>query len=1211
METPPPPSRGRDLLAFFPVFALSLGVYTAGLPPSITLEDAGELVVAADYLGVPHPPGYPLWTLLAWFFQWILHPLRFHGQPNPAWAVAFASSVFGALACGLVAVLLRRGAAALAVSAPTVPRLALREHGRARLAGLGGGLLGCLLLRAGHGGVLLAFLGACAALALFQTLAVSEARKPWMRRFPSVGSLGAGLGAALQAALVWAVAWTLLPVPSPGKLLLFSLPGVAALAALRVLLDLLLGVAERRGDFAGSLRACGGDVMLAVGGGLLLAFSPLMASQAVIAEVYSLNALFVALLLLLAQDYLREPTDRRLHRIAFVFALGLTNHQSLLFLVFFLIAIVAASGRKHLLKDGLLLAGVLLLAFFLFKAARYGRLGDEAARDFFLRLGLFAAGFLGLLLATGGGILRAGRTLGTLLLLGGLALSVHLYMPIASEQNPPMNWSYARTPDGFLQAITRGQYERISAVDNFRRLGASLATPTPLSALEPGHEHELARVHAERTHFVRMLGTFFWDPGSSFSLANQFSPALPKGPGDPTGRLPPPAEHVFPLAWLGLLPFLVLPRLPPPNRLWILCLGIALFCLGPVFLVLQWPDPSLNDLWVKRVQYVQAHVIFAVLMGLGTLLVLRLLHGRFPHPLTLGLACGSFALVFTAFPLFREFRNPRHHAQLGASSQRHNDLGWAFGHHLLRGIDGMLLDEIAHQKDPPCLLDARARTRLGRLGFAPGLVEQATHLAGEGPLPLSSFRRRVLDALPALRPAQRGLLRDSALLAAFRAAPPSTLHYLPSLPPDFEAAPELEPDAIYFGGTDPGRFVPTYMAYSAEVRPDLHILTQNALAHAPYLDAMRDLYGDRIWIPSLLDLNDAFRAYADQLRVFDPAAHAALTDDGAYAVTGVAQVNEINALLSRQLHEANQDSHAFYVEESYLLEWMTPHLRPHGLLFRLEATPVTLSPAEIERSHAFWHWYSTFLLAHPAYARDPMACKAFSKLRLAQAWNLFERGHTDDALAAMEQALRLHPANPETVFRFADLLTRLLRFDDAAALVDDYAPHDPDNPQLHSFRRTLATLRDLDARRRDLEAAFDRGPTGNLSLQLLQIYGHLEQTGPMRDMAELLLHLPNLSPDFHIHLAAFLRQRRETDLYLRALEAWATGKPEDPRPCLDLAAAALSRRDYSSAFQHMLHAIERDPIGARITLTRDSRFRDIAHWRQFQRLVAIPDTLRE
>lgn len=44
---------------------LILAVYGLTLAPTVTLEDSGSFIAAAYCLGVAHPPGYPLWCLLA------------------------------------------------------------------------------------------------------------------------------------------------------------------------------------------------------------------------------------------------------------------------------------------------------------------------------------------------------------------------------------------------------------------------------------------------------------------------------------------------------------------------------------------------------------------------------------------------------------------------------------------------------------------------------------------------------------------------------------------------------------------------------------------------------------------------------------------------------------------------------------------------------------------------------------------------------------------------------------------------------------------------------------------------------------------------------------------------------------------------------------------------------------------------------------------
>lgn len=49
-------------------FGVSLAVYLPTLSPTVVLDDGGELQMLATTLGVPHPTGYPLFTVLGWLF---------------------------------------------------------------------------------------------------------------------------------------------------------------------------------------------------------------------------------------------------------------------------------------------------------------------------------------------------------------------------------------------------------------------------------------------------------------------------------------------------------------------------------------------------------------------------------------------------------------------------------------------------------------------------------------------------------------------------------------------------------------------------------------------------------------------------------------------------------------------------------------------------------------------------------------------------------------------------------------------------------------------------------------------------------------------------------------------------------------------------------------------------------------------------------------
>ncbi|MCY4459856.1 MAG: DUF2723 domain-containing protein, partial [Albidovulum sp.] len=84
-----------DIAAFVAAFAAPLLLYAMTMPRTVYLEDDGLFLAVARHLGVAHPPGYPLYTLLGYVFM----QLPFS---TPAAAGHFYSAFFGALACSMV-----------------------------------------------------------------------------------------------------------------------------------------------------------------------------------------------------------------------------------------------------------------------------------------------------------------------------------------------------------------------------------------------------------------------------------------------------------------------------------------------------------------------------------------------------------------------------------------------------------------------------------------------------------------------------------------------------------------------------------------------------------------------------------------------------------------------------------------------------------------------------------------------------------------------------------------------------------------------------------------------------------------------------------------------------------------------------------------------------------------------------------------------------
>src|SRR3974390_337496 len=95
--------RKIDWLTLFITFAVVFSAYLLTLAPELTLEDSGELVTASVYAGIPHPPGYPVWAIYSWLWT-VLLPIG-----SMAYRVAMGEAFAGALACGLIGLMVSRG----------------------------------------------------------------------------------------------------------------------------------------------------------------------------------------------------------------------------------------------------------------------------------------------------------------------------------------------------------------------------------------------------------------------------------------------------------------------------------------------------------------------------------------------------------------------------------------------------------------------------------------------------------------------------------------------------------------------------------------------------------------------------------------------------------------------------------------------------------------------------------------------------------------------------------------------------------------------------------------------------------------------------------------------------------------------------------------------------------------------------------------------
>lgn len=1163
--------RKSDWIACWATFAISLLVYTLTLQPTLGLEDSGELIVASDYLGVPHPPGYPIWTLLTWFFQWVFHAVTFHGQPNPAWAVNWFSAVSGAGACGVLALLISR-------SGMDIIRSLTRKS---------------------------------------EILDVSTER---------LFCLAAGI--------------------------------------------------------------CGG---------MLLAFGQGMWSQSVIAEVYSLNIFFQSLVLVFLYRWIRQPDQPKwLMLCAFAFGLGITNHQTLMFMGLAIAAAVLFNELeifkyKHLpfvLGTAFITLPLTLLGLY------FGNLFLQVIgvvssavlmlciREKFLVRDFFITGVFYILLVGfnkwAAGVpelaeymwvagpanpgfwiwtiyalaiptiatfaLPNGKVVGPTFLVMFIGLGFYFYMAFSSDQNPPINWGYPRTWQGFMHAITRGQYERVKLAHVFtprflEQVGTYLGDlrsqfygPLALLGLLPLIFYSIIRQPLEtRFNFRGRIGRFeyfFWTISWAVVINLLLILIAPNGFDllklfyliTVTILLVPTIKR---LRDIGLSPWLsIISLVPGPNVLffillitwkgtegenkfgddpmagnakeansggaWIITTFVAFLSVGLVFMILQNPKTDIQSLFIGRVQYIQSHAIYVVWLGYGILfcmvslewLVTFLMKKLFPSEnsekqtdstgslvVNLCKITGVIAVLLLPFALvYKNYNDPDQLKVVGGAEQNGHDFGWQFGNWQLRGVEG--------------------------------IKDDMKYWYGED---TEEFKKQ------------------------WKAYPNKNYPQ------------PMGPNAIFFGGTDPGRFVPTYMIYSAKVRPDVYLITQNALADNTYMNVMRDLYGDQIWIPSPLDSNRAFQQYVQGVQNGTINAGADVkTEGGKVQVQGVAGVMQINGFLSRMIFDHNQyitetktdeetrpvgaamvrndpiidpetglpQKRTFYVEESYVLPWMYPYLTPHGLIMKINNKPTPLTPQVIKDDTDFWNWYVDRLVTDEKFQRDIVARKSFSKLRSAIAGLYAARGKPKESEAAFRQAVALYDLSPEANFRLADLISKQGRFDEAISIFDTFLEKDPKNDKAEAFRNRLQQMKQMSARRAEIEQKVKGGKmTFQESKELIQIYYAMGNSRGAEAFARNLLNSGSLPPEGMMSIAQFMAQKRKLDIVELALKKYTAAKPNDVQGWINLAGLQLVLNKRGEMWPSLRKAVELGGESTREVLRKDKRFDTVRNTAEFKKIV--------
>ncbi|HEY7877467.1 MAG TPA: DUF2723 domain-containing protein, partial [Gemmatimonadaceae bacterium] len=92
-SAPPRDDRPSYLAATIAALVV-LVLYLVTLAPSTAMWDTSEYIAAAKVLGLPHPPGNPLFVLLGHFFGLLPIPVSYAQRINIMAAAASAGAVF-------------------------------------------------------------------------------------------------------------------------------------------------------------------------------------------------------------------------------------------------------------------------------------------------------------------------------------------------------------------------------------------------------------------------------------------------------------------------------------------------------------------------------------------------------------------------------------------------------------------------------------------------------------------------------------------------------------------------------------------------------------------------------------------------------------------------------------------------------------------------------------------------------------------------------------------------------------------------------------------------------------------------------------------------------------------------------------------------------------------------------------------------------------
>jgi tetratricopeptide (TPR) repeat protein len=447
----------------------------------------------------------------------------------------------------------------------------------------------------------------------------------------------------------------------------------------------------------------------------------------------------------------------------------------------------------------------------------------------------------------------------------------------------------------------------------------------------------------------------------------------------------------------------------------------------------------------------------------------------------------------------------------------------------------------------------------------------------------------------------------------------------------------MDKNAVYFGGSDPGRFVPTFMVFVESQqdprwkrehdfdRRDVTVITQNALCDTYYSHYIRDQYDPRFrpspsqytpfekWlgrdhaypeIPVTCVSNDELIACWEEYQHW-PDVAARLQSGGPLLRPGTNDVFDINGIVAQKIFEKNKKDHTFYVEQSIPIPWMYPYLLPSGLIFKLSPEPLAALPAAaIDADRKFWDAYSARLLADPRFRLDSDAILTFGKLAFWHS-DLYSWRHlVKEQEYWLKMALALCPQLPDAVDSLAHLLASQQRLDEAVAMVQQAEVDDPRNDAYEPILHWLLQTRVFNQREKELRAELAQSPYDvGLNLDLAQLFQEEGKFPELNDRLRIVAGLTNWSHEDMAQVVQYYVAAHNPSAAIAFLEARAKIDPQAGELIYTLAAldATADRKD--DALKYLAQAMKLGGTNASISAKIDPRFAGLHDDPRFQALL--------